>query len=633
MTDPAARQLQAVRQWKLRVVLIVGVATWLHLAAPVGAQSPTPTAASGVVSVELGSASGQRGDRLTITATLRTGGLAVAAVQNDISFLPTVTVLEGCAVNPDLGKNLSGFGYNTGGVRAIVVGDNVDPIADGALLYTCTFTLGPATLPGEWPLTVAHVYASSPSGELLPAVGRSGVVVVPSILRTRTPTPTATPVVPAIILDSVEAAAGQQILVSARLQTGGAAVAGTENDLLFDGTSIRVASTATGAPDCRVNPDIDKGATAFAFQPPGCSGTACVGVRGVVLSFANVDPIPDGVTLYTCTVLVAVDAAQFVEHPLGIDAVGLSDSDGNLVPDSIGVKGGIFVVPPVATPTPVRPSIVINPLRGEPGQDVFIAAHLATAGATVAGTQNDIVFDSNNTPIAAFGDGTPDCAVNPDIDKTAASFAFQPPGCRGNACTSMRATIFSADNVTPIADSAVLYTCTVSIAATAPTGVYPLTIDGVVLSTPDGQPVPDAMVTSSAIVFLVAVGHDPHDPFGPGGPPVWVATVTPSGAFTATPTVAPQRTATASPRAATASDGGATAMSTNSGGGCDISAARGDRTAAVWLLLPVAFAALRARRRYRPAVCAARARRAAASWPSSAARAAPPGGANCNAAL
>ena len=32
MTNSAARRLQAVRQWKLRMVLIIGVATRLHLA-------------------------------------------------------------------------------------------------------------------------------------------------------------------------------------------------------------------------------------------------------------------------------------------------------------------------------------------------------------------------------------------------------------------------------------------------------------------------------------------------------------------------------------------------------------------------------------------------------------------------
>lgn len=72
-----------------------------QLALPAAAQSPTPTAAD-VVSVDVGSATGKPGEQITVEVTLHTTGFAVAGVQNDISFLPTIVPLVGCAVNADL---------------------------------------------------------------------------------------------------------------------------------------------------------------------------------------------------------------------------------------------------------------------------------------------------------------------------------------------------------------------------------------------------------------------------------------------------------------------------------------------------------------------------------------------------
>lgn len=569
-------------RWKLSAAIVIGLV--LGPRSQAEGRTPTPTSAAAVVSVVVGSATGKPGDQVTIDVTLHTAGFAVVGVQNDITFFPGETSLVGCTVNPELGKNLTAFGLAYSGLRAIVFGTNVDPIPDGAVLYTCTFNVTPGAAPGDWPLSIARVGASSPEGQELPVAGSNGFITVPGTRPTRTPTPSPAPVEPAIVVDSVSAAPGEKIPVSVRLRAGGATVAGTQNDLEFDGVAVRVVANANGRPDCLVNPDIDKPSTGFAFQPPGCSGSECTAVRALVLSFATVDPIPDGATLYTCTVSVSEDATPFVEHPLGIAGVMMSDPSGQPV-DGIGIKGSVFVVPPVAIPTPVHPSIVVNPVRGQPGDDVSITARLVTAGASVIGTQNDIVFDSLNTPIAAFADGKPDCGVNPDIGIATASFAFLPSGCSGSACTAMRAVVFSADTTAPIADGAALYTCTISIASTAPTGVYPLSIDGVGLGTPEGQEVPGATESSSAV--LVGIGHDPHDPNVPGGPPEPAATQTasPSRGPTAVATALPQRTATALPGAETVTDGGSIAAF-QEGGGCTIGESR-EAGGLVILLLPV----------------------------------------------
>ena len=176
------------QRWRLKVALIVGLAVPGQWALAVAAQSPTPTAAD-VVSVDVGSATGKPGEQITIEVTLHTAGFAVAGVQNDLSFFPIVVSLVGCAVNPDIGKDLTQFGLSFSGLRAIILGNNVDPIPDGALLYTCTFTVPSGAPPGDWPLTISRVVASSPFGEALPARGSNGIVVIPGARPTRTPTP------------------------------------------------------------------------------------------------------------------------------------------------------------------------------------------------------------------------------------------------------------------------------------------------------------------------------------------------------------------------------------------------------------------------------------------------------------
>jgi hypothetical protein len=133
------------------------------------------------------------------------------------------------------------------------------------------------------------------------------------------------------------------------------------------------------------------------------------------------------------------------------------------------------------------PSVDVGSVSGLPGEQVTFAVSLSTAGATVAGVQADIAFDSINTPVAATANGSPDCVVNPSIGKEATAFAFQPFGCIGAACTAFRALVLSFNNVDPIPDGSVLYTCNVDIAAGAASGSYPLTISNVGMSTPQGQ--------------------------------------------------------------------------------------------------------------------------------------------------
>ena len=126
-------------------------------------------------------------------------------------------------------------------------------------------------------------------------------------------------------------------------------VAGTQNDITFD--AERSSSPETTIPPGIVNPEINKPATTFAFQPPGCTpGTDCTGVRALVLALANVVPIPNGSVLYTCQIAIADDAADGT-YPLTCTNAGASDPVGGIVATSC-VDGEVVVgVQPTATST------------------------------------------------------------------------------------------------------------------------------------------------------------------------------------------------------------------------------------------------------------------------------------------
>jgi hypothetical protein len=164
------------------------------------------------------------------------------------------------------------------------------------------------------------------------------------------------------------------------------------------------------------------------------------------------------------------------------------------------------------------PSVDVGSASGAPGEQVTFDVTLTTAGELVAGVQADIAFDSLNTPLAATGTGRPDCMVNPDIDKSATAFAFQPPGCSGSSCTAFRALVLSFSNVDPIPDGSVLYTCNVDISPGAAAGSYPLAVSNVGMSTPDGQAIASAG-TDGEIIVAGAPPPTPTATPAPAGPP------------------------------------------------------------------------------------------------------------------
>ena len=292
---------------------------------------------------------------------------------------------------------------------------------------------------------------------------------------------------------SASGAPGDKVSIDVTMSSEGAAVIATQNRIDFTREAY-IAALADGSPNCAVNPAIDKNATAFRFLPFGCDPAVdCASVRVFVLSFDNLGSIADGSRLYTCAVQIAPDAPAGA-YPLTLAELGASAAGGVLLPTT-GVNGLVTAVPPPAA------RVVIGSADGEPGNIVQIGVTLSLIdqSAEIAGVHADFLFDPA-TPVPATANGHPHCTVGASINIGVQTFTFVPQGCTpGSDCTGVHALVFSLDNVTPLADGALLYTCAVAIDADAPAGTYPLVAGEMLGSDPDGGAVPligvDGVVT------------------------------------------------------------------------------------------------------------------------------------------
>jgi hypothetical protein len=401
-----------------------------------------------------------------------------------------------------------------------------------------------------------------------------------TVTHTASPTSTPLPIDATIVVGSATGEPSGSVTVDVTLETT-AQVAGTQNDITFD-SHARIAADEGGKPRCRVNPEIDKDGTSFAFMPNGCTpGTDCTGVRALVLSLDNLIAIPNNSVLYTCDVEIAADATG--TYPLTCSDPGAGDTDAKRIGANC-TDGTITVA------VPIDATIVIGQATGAAGDSVPVTATLQTA-IEVAGTQNDITFTAEAS-VAARANGKPVCSVNPEIDKGGTSFAFQPSGCSpGSTCTAVRALVLALDNVAPIPNGATLYTCTIAISASAANGTYPLTCTNAGASDPDGGALVTSCVNGSVVVGVqptptvspTATPSGTPTPTATGG--VDTPTVTPTPSLTATHTPLPTPTRTRGPHKDTDDDG------------CAIVAPSRGGTA--WMLLAPAALLLALRRRRR----------------------------------
>lgn len=340
--------------------------------------------------------------------------------------------------------------------------------------------------------------ASTPSGTSTP--GGPLITPTPSAPGTTTATPpaTATPTATIVPQGIVRVALahgepGDNIVLEVRLTdvSPGVSIVATQNDLYFDPTQVRIGATAEGRPDCVGNPEIGKDYTQFGFLPVGCSEDgSCTGIRAVVLSLTDLSDIPSGSLLYTCNASIAAsaDSGRLSNLPCS-NAKGSDPAGGEI---AVGCPDGWVEIAPRDT-LPPQGIVRIAPVRGAPGESVALDVSLTDvpAGVSIAGLQNDLYFDPTQVTFAATAQKRPDCVANPAIGKEATVFGFLPPGCFDHAsCTGVRAIVLSYEDSSAIPSGSLLYTCNVSIAASAEAGATDMLCLMALGSDPEGHAIP-----------------------------------------------------------------------------------------------------------------------------------------------
>jgi hypothetical protein len=172
-----------------------------------------------------------------------------------------------------------------------------------------------------------------------------------------TPKPTATTTPSAGIADltfligSAIGMQGESTTFDVVLQTS-VEVIETQNDIML-GPELRIASEDLGQLRCAVNPDIDKDETSFTLH---CDEPNVCTLRTLVRSFDNVDPIPNGSTLYTCDIEIAHTAADGT-YPLACAISSAIDPDGTRLSTAC-IDGSVDVGDaPLASPTPTNTAL------------------------------------------------------------------------------------------------------------------------------------------------------------------------------------------------------------------------------------------------------------------------------------
>ena len=238
-----------------------------------------------------------------------------------------------CTIDPSIDSDLLGF--NVGGSDAVTVsvavgaeaGENFEPywrVLDafgvpagrcGAFTLQPTLTCGPLPVAGNpYRIEVTDLF-SDDTGDYRISVDGHALCGRPLSQVTLT-------------VGSVQGMAGETVRAQVTLATNAQQVASTENCFAFDSATPVVADDS-GQPACNVNPDINKNASSFAFQPSGCRpGDDCEAVCAVVQALDNVAPIPDGAVLYSCSVEIGNDAADD-NYPLSCSAAAASDPASN----------------------------------------------------------------------------------------------------------------------------------------------------------------------------------------------------------------------------------------------------------------------------------------------------------------
>jgi hypothetical protein len=246
-----------------------------------------------------------------------------------------------------------------------------------------------------------------------------------------------------LYIPPVSTETGQIFSLSVAYRAGDVPLVATQNDLVFSADFV-VQQRADGGPDCVVNPAVNKPATSFAFRPPTPDGNPVV--RALVLAFDNLDPLPDGATLYSCRIGTPLrgsggEKTVLIERREGADSVG------NAVP--LGAENGRVIV------AVTEPDFGLYPddVAGRRGETVSLAIRFDGYPGAVRG-----VVHSLNAYPATFGALA--CGLDAMVPGQA-RFTYEPAGCEAaETCTIVTAEV-TLDAEPP--DQFVLYRCALRI--------------------------------------------------------------------------------------------------------------------------------------------------------------------------
>ena len=130
------------------------------------------------VCLRVASVGGAAGERVQVDVRLDTGGVAVAGTENELHFAPPALIHD-CVRNDAIGKRDTAFAIFPNRTKAIVVSlVDLEPIPDGAVMYTCEVEIAASAAPGHYLLSCAYPGAAAPNGSPLASSCADGVLTV-----------------------------------------------------------------------------------------------------------------------------------------------------------------------------------------------------------------------------------------------------------------------------------------------------------------------------------------------------------------------------------------------------------------------------------------------------------------------
>jgi len=290
-------------------------------------------AASGEITVQIGTVEAAPGAIVALPVTLHTNGEPISGFQTDLLFEPQVTPLgrgeqrADCSQNPallpgELGLQSTLFEYDCASdgecIRATARLSSATFPSGPVVVYSCAVQVAHDAVPATYAVGCSNLGTSTQEGEPLPASCLDGAIVVagepvevtPSVPPTPTP-PATSEGTPVIEIANLSGHPGDRVTAEFRLRSNGASVSGVQADVAFP-SAARIAARANGKPECVFGTDPNfAGYSGVAFLPPGCTADVCTAMRALLITSETV-PISDGTLVMSCTVEIAADAATGV---------------------------------------------------------------------------------------------------------------------------------------------------------------------------------------------------------------------------------------------------------------------------------------------------------------------------------